>query len=48
MSSETTSELRLMAITLWHYQNMGAKEARLAAEATEAEQAQRVERFAPS
>jgi hypothetical protein len=45
MSSETTSELRLMAITLWHYQNMGGSAARLAAEATEKEQALRIERF---
>lgn len=45
MNSATASELRLMAITLWHYQSMGGSEARLAAEVTEKEQAQRIERF---
>lgn len=34
-----------MAITLWHYQSIGANEARLAPKATMAEQLQRIERF---
>jgi hypothetical protein len=45
MNGESISELCLMAITLWHYQSMGANEARLATEVTVAEQAQRMERF---
>jgi hypothetical protein len=45
MDSGKTSELRRAAILVWHYQFTGAKEASSAAEITEAEQIQRIERF---
>lgn len=45
MDGGEMSELRRAAILVWHYQRIGGREASLATEITEAEQAQRVERF---
>jgi hypothetical protein len=45
MGHQRASELRIIAISIWHYQHMGAQEARLAADLTEAERVQRIERF---
>jgi hypothetical protein len=45
MNGEESSDLRIAAIALWHYQRMEAGEVGSAASATASEQARRVERF---